>query len=123
MIKKSKLNNKSNIKTKKNISFVFITLLTTLIPFIFYLMKNILIKICLYIIIILCIILIIIKYKHHKKLISFLKETRQEFKNITWSKRKETIQSTLAVLCIVFCTSIILWIIDSILTYIVSKII
>jgi len=53
----------------------------------------------------------------------YLKDIKLEIKNIHWPEKKEINQTTLMVLIIVLSTSIILWIIDSLLTYIVSKII
>jgi len=122
MNKKSKLNKNKN-NNKKYINIFIIILLIIAIPIINYFIINTLLKISLFIIIIFNLGFIFIKTNYYKQMISFIQETKTELKNITWSKRKEIIQSTLAVLAIILCTSIVLWIIDSILTYIISKII
>lgn len=60
----------------------------------------------------------------HKETINdYIKDIKTEIKQIHWPKKKDINQATLMVLLIVLLTSIILWIIDSILIYIISKII
>ncbi|HIH2762400.1 MAG TPA: preprotein translocase subunit SecE [Candidatus Azoamicus sp.] len=53
----------------------------------------------------------------------FFKDVRLEFNNINWTDISELRQTAFIILLIIFCTSLFLWIIDSILTYIVSKVI
>lgn len=58
-------------------------------------------------------------YKEKIKL--YIRDTRVEFSNISWASRDDVKQTVLVVMLIVFFTSLCLWIIDSILTYIISK--
>jgi preprotein translocase subunit SecE len=58
--------------------------------------------------------------KNNKMLIT---EIKSEIKNITWPNKKEINQSMLTVTIIIILTSLIIWIVDSILTFIISKII
>ncbi|MDP2762991.1 MAG: preprotein translocase subunit SecE, partial [Enterobacteriaceae bacterium] len=68
------------------------------------------------------ILILLITTKYNEKLVNTLHEAKNELKIITWPNRKEITQSTLSVIAIISCTSLILWILDSILTYIISKI-
>ncbi len=51
-----------------------------------------------------------------------IKEIKHEIKNISWPNKKEINQSTLIIMIILLLTSLVLWIIDSIFTYIISNI-
>ncbi|HIH2763662.1 MAG TPA: preprotein translocase subunit SecE [Candidatus Azoamicus sp.] len=51
----------------------------------------------------------------------YFKDVKLEFNNITWTDKADLRQTTFIILLIIFFTSLFLWIIDSILTYIVSK--
>ncbi len=53
----------------------------------------------------------------------FFKDIKSEIKNIYWPKKKEINQTLLMVVIITLLTSITLWIIDSILTRIITKMI
>ena len=57
-----------------------------------------------------------------KKIIEYLKESKNEIKNITWPEINDAKKSSLTILLIVLITSIIIWILDSILTYIITYI-
>jgi len=59
---------------------------------------------------------------HKKKTYSFLNNIKVEIKNIHWPTKKDVNQTTLMVVIIILLTSMTLWIIDSLLTYIISKI-
>lgn len=52
-----------------------------------------------------------------------IKEVKKEFRNITWSNGKEITQTILIVFVLIFIASIFLWIIDSLLVYIIAKLI
>lgn len=51
-----------------------------------------------------------------------IKEIKHEIRNISWPNKKEINQSTLIIMIILLLTSFVLWIIDSIFTYIISNI-
>lgn len=60
-----------------------------------------------------------LQYKEIIKL--YIRDTKIEFGNITWASRDDVKQTVLVVMLIVFFTSLCLWVIDSILTYVISK--
>ena len=60
-----------------------------------------------------------LQYKEIIKL--YIRDTKIEFGNITWASRDDFKQTVLVVMLIVFFTSLCLWVIDSILTYVISK--
>lgn len=65
-------------------------------------------------------IILLLKNKNNKV---FLTEIRSEIKNIHWPNKKEINQSMLIITLIIITASFVLWIIDSILTFCISKII
>lgn len=54
---------------------------------------------------------------------SLIKEARTEFRRVVWPTNQETTQTTLVVLVIVLVFALILWGLDSLLSWIVSSII
>ncbi|MEZ5560917.1 MAG: preprotein translocase subunit SecE [Pseudomonadales bacterium] len=52
-----------------------------------------------------------------------LKESRSEIRRVVWPKREETVQTTLIVLVLVLIFSLILWLLDSGLGWLVSTVI
>lgn len=51
---------------------------------------------------------------------AYIGEARAEVRKVVWPTRKETVQTTLVVMAMVVVTAIILWIFDSILTWLVK---
>lgn len=61
-------------------------------------------------------------YFYNKEIVNmYLKDVKLEFNNISWVDMADVRQTTFIILLIIFFTSLFLWIIDSTLTYIVSK--
>ena len=54
---------------------------------------------------------------------TLMKESRAEIRRVVWPKREETVQTTLIVLVLVLIFALILWLLDSGLSWIVSKVI
>ena len=52
-----------------------------------------------------------------------IKEIKKEIRNISWSDGKEITQTILIIFVLIFITSVFLWIIDSLLVYIIAKLI
>ena len=105
---------------KKILFIALITILFILLNYIFINQKNILL-ISTFAYLIILSICIFIMYKH--LMFTFVNNLKIEVKNIHWPSKKEINQTTLMVIIITLLASIILWITDSILTYIVSKLI
>lgn len=55
--------------------------------------------------------------------LGLLKNARSEMRKIVWPQRQETIQTTVSVVVIVLVVALILWVIDSMLGWLISKII
>jgi len=53
----------------------------------------------------------------------FMREVQAEAKKVVWPERKEAIQSTLMVLVMVVFVALFLWLIDSLLGWLVQKVI
>jgi len=53
----------------------------------------------------------------------FMREVRAEAKKVVWPERKEAIQSTLMVLVMVIFVALFLWVVDSVLGWLVQKVI
>jgi preprotein translocase subunit SecE len=51
---------------------------------------------------------------------AYIGEARAEVRKVVWPTRKETVQTTLVVMAMVVVTALILWIFDSILTWVVK---
>ncbi len=51
---------------------------------------------------------------------TYIGEARTEVRKVVWPTRKETVQTTLVVMVMVVVTALILWIFDSILTWLVK---
>jgi preprotein translocase subunit SecE len=54
---------------------------------------------------------------------SLIKEARSEARRVVWPKREETLQTTLIVLVLVIIFALILWLLDSGLSWLVSAVI
>jgi len=54
---------------------------------------------------------------------TLMKEARSEIRRVIWPKREETVQTTLIVLVLVLVFALILWLLDSGLSWVVSKLI
>ncbi len=54
---------------------------------------------------------------------TLIKEARSEARRVVWPKREETLQTTLVVLVLVIIFSLILWLLDSGLSWLVSAVI
>lgn len=75
-----------------------------------------------YIFLIICLVSFLIFYFYNAKIVNiYFKDVKLEFNNINWTNKSDLKQTTFIILLIIFLTSLFLWIIDSILTYIVSK--
>lgn len=112
---------KTFFQTNKKI--LFIILITSIFIFLNYISinkKNILLTSTgLYLIILSAYIFFIYK----QTILVFVHGLKMEVKTIYWPTKKEMNQTTLMVIVITLLASIILWIVDSILTYIISKIV
>ncbi|RMG92932.1 MAG: preprotein translocase subunit SecE [Zetaproteobacteria bacterium] len=53
----------------------------------------------------------------------FFTEVKVEAKKVTWPDRKETVQATAMVLVMVVFVALFLWAVDSILSWLVQKVI
>ncbi len=54
--------------------------------------------------------------------LEFIKNARAEARKVVWPTRQETIQSTIAVVVMVLVASLFLWLLDSLLLYVMSLI-
>ncbi len=66
---------------------------------------------------------ILLKTTFGKKMEYYWNDAVVELRKVVWPTKKQTIQSTLAVLSMVFVMGILLWIVDAILIKIIAKII
>lgn len=53
----------------------------------------------------------------------FMNEVKVEAKKVVWPERKETIQATLMVIAMVLFVALFLWAVDSLLSWLVQKVI
>jgi preprotein translocase subunit SecE len=65
-------------------------------------------------------IIIFILKKNYLFIISQLKQIKLETQNITWAKKKETLNTTLIIILISICISLTLWGIDNLIFHIIS---
>jgi preprotein translocase subunit SecE len=54
---------------------------------------------------------------------SLLKESRSEIRRVVWPTRQETLQTTMVVLVLILVFALILWLLDSALSWLVSTVI
>ncbi len=54
---------------------------------------------------------------------TLMKEARSEIRRVVWPKREEVVQTTLIVLALVLCFSVVLWLLDTGLSWLVAKVI
>jgi preprotein translocase subunit SecE len=106
-----------NHKLKK-ITIITITILLILLTLINIFIKN---KIFMLIIISSMLIISIIMLLKNKK--SEILELKSEIKSIVWPDKKEVNQTMLTVTLIIISSSLIIWLIDSMLTFLISKLI
>lgn len=106
-----------NHKLKK-ITIITITILLILLTLINIFIKN---KIFMLIIISSMLIISIIMLLKNKK--SEILELKSEIKSIVWPNKKEVNQTMLTVTLIIISSSLIIWLIDSMLTFLISKLI
>lgn len=107
----------------QNGKFLFIVLITSIFILLNYISinkKNILLISTIFYLFILSTYLF---YMYKTKMVVFISNLKMEIGSIHWPKKKEINQTALMVIIITLLTSAILWIIDSILTYIISTII
>lgn len=57
-----------------------------------------------------------LKTKKKFKLSSYIKETKQELKRVTWPTKKELLKNTGVVLTVVISSTILVWALDSVLS-------
>lgn len=57
-----------------------------------------------------------------KKTIAFMQDARIELRKVVWPTRQETIQTTLIVVVIVTIAAVILWLLDSLLLWVINLI-
>ncbi len=54
---------------------------------------------------------------------SLMKESRSEIRRVVWPTRQETLQTTMVVLVLILVFALILWLLDSALSWVVSTVI
>lgn len=57
-----------------------------------------------------------LKTKKKFSLVSYIKETKQELKRVTWPTKKELAKNTGVVLTVVISSTILVWVLDSVLS-------
>ena len=57
-----------------------------------------------------------VKTKKKFSLISYIKETKQELKRVSWPTKKELLKNTGVVLTVVISSTILVWVLDSVLS-------
>ncbi|HSQ89422.1 preprotein translocase subunit SecE [Romboutsia sp.] len=57
-----------------------------------------------------------IKTKKNFSLVSYVKETKQELKRVSWPTKKELLKNTGVVLTVVISSTILVWVLDSALS-------
>lgn len=55
-------------------------------------------------------------------LVTYIKETRQELKKVTWPTKKELLKNTGVVLTVVITSTLLVWVIDTLLSGILGLI-
>jgi len=106
-----------NYKIQKDILIKIIILLTLLTLINIFVQKKIFMLIIISIVIIISTIILL----KNKK--SELIELKSEIKNINWPDKKEINQSMITVTLIIISASLVIWLIDSMLTFLISKLI
>jgi preprotein translocase subunit SecE len=67
--------------------------------------------------------LVVFQTNQGKALWTLIKESRVEIRRVVWPNRQETTQTTFIVVLLVIVFSLILWGLDSLLSWVVSKVI
>lgn len=57
-----------------------------------------------------------VKTKKRFSLVSYIKETRQELKRVSWPTKKELLKNTGVVLTVVISSTILVWFLDTVLS-------
>ncbi|RDY22628.1 preprotein translocase subunit SecE [Romboutsia maritimum] len=57
-----------------------------------------------------------VKTKKRFSLVNYIKETKQELKRVTWPTKKELLKNTGVVLTVVISFTILVWVLDSLLS-------
>lgn len=57
-----------------------------------------------------------VKTKKRFSLFTYIKETKQELKRVTWPTKKELLKNTGVVLTVVISFTILVWVLDSLLS-------
>lgn len=105
--------------SKAHLLIILVTLLYFFINYLFIDKKKILFLATFFYIFI---VLIYLYNKYKKDFFLILDNIKLEIKSISWPSKSDVKQTSLMVIAFVFFSSLILWIIDSFLTYIISKI-
>ncbi len=110
-----------NITKNKKIffTFIFILFFSILITFNHLFKINNYVKIML--ITLLALFFLFLIKKNIEKIKYYLAESKSEINKITWPPLKEVRQSTLLVIAIVSLISLLLWMLDSIITFVISS--
>ncbi len=58
--------------------------------------------------------------EHGRTAFAFMRESRTELRKVVWPTRKETTQTTLIVMAVVVLVAIILWLLDTLLGWLVQ---
>lgn len=56
------------------------------------------------------------KVKKRFSLVSYIKETKTELKRVSWPSRKELLKNTGVVLTVVISSTLLVWVLDSVLS-------
>lgn len=56
------------------------------------------------------------KTKKRFSLVSYVKETKSELKRVSWPSRKELLKNTGVVLTVVISSTLLVWVLDSVLS-------
>lgn len=56
------------------------------------------------------------KTKKRFSLVTYIKETKQELKRVSWPTRQELLKNTGVVLTVVISSTILVWVLDSVLS-------
>ena len=57
-----------------------------------------------------------VKTKTRFSLVSYVKETKQELKRVSWPTKQELLKNTGVVLTVVISSTILVWVLDSVLS-------
>jgi preprotein translocase subunit SecE len=120
---KKSCNQKNKILEK--IKWLFTSILFILLFFTNYYFDKIqlFIRILILSFLIICMIGTILSTKKGKKLLFYIKMSKNEMQKITWPNYKETLYTTFIVIAVTICISLLLWSLDSIIFRLIAFII